>query len=216
MDQPLFDPARDVVTEAAALQALAHPLRLRLLGLLRLYGPSTATRLAEVCGESPALVSYHVRKLAAGNVIVEAEQADLNGVSTHSRDRWWKAARRSTFTGLPPEGDEESAALLDDFASAVLSLNTDRARGWLSAQHKWPRRWQEASTFSDVPLRLTAEETRCLKHDMAALLASYRRHDPTAVAEEGVPDDAVIVAAQFLLFPDPEQDAPSEEPPRNI
>jgi hypothetical protein len=48
---PLFDASRDAVTDAAALRALAHPLRLRLLGLLRAFGPSTASRLAQRCGE---------------------------------------------------------------------------------------------------------------------------------------------------------------------
>ena len=205
---PLFDDERDVVTEAAALQALAHPLRLRLLGLLRLYGPSTATRLAERCGQSPALTSYHLRRLAEGNAIVEAEPADLEGESVHGRDRWWKAARRSTFTGLPPEGDDESAALHDDYAAAVLAIYSDRAQGWLSAQHAWPREWQDASTFSDAVLRLTADETARLTRDLATLLAGYRRHDPSGAAADA-PDGSLIVSAQFLVFPDPDQAPPT-------
>ena len=205
---PLFDGERDVVTEAAALQALAHPLRLRLLGLLRLYGPSTATRLAERCGQSPALISYHLRKLAEGNAIVEAAAADLVGETVHGRDRWWKAARRSTFTDLPPEGDDESAAVHDDFATAVLALYSDRAQGWLSAQHAWPREWRDASTFSDVPLRLTADETARLTKDIATLLAGYRRHDPADSPTEE-PEGTRIVSAQFLVFPDPDQQPPA-------
>jgi hypothetical protein len=35
------------ITDEHALSALAHPLRLRLLGLLPADGPATATRLAE-------------------------------------------------------------------------------------------------------------------------------------------------------------------------
>jgi len=205
---PLFDDDHDIVTEAAALQALAHPLRLRLLGLLRLYGPSTATRLAQRCGQSPALTSYHLRRLAEGNAIVEASPADLVGESVHGRDRWWKAARRSTFTGPPPEGDAESAALHDDYAAAVLAIYSDRAQGWLSAQHAWPREWQNAGTFSDAVLRLTADETARLTRDIATLLAGYRRHDPADSPAE-VPDGSRIVSAQFLVFPDSDQAPPA-------
>lgn len=49
----LFDPAQDVVTEAAARQGLSHPLRLRMSGMLRTYGPSTATMLAARRGSPP-------------------------------------------------------------------------------------------------------------------------------------------------------------------
>jgi len=196
----------DVVTEASALQALAHPLRLRLLGLLRLYGPSTATRLASTCDASPALVSYHLRTLAEASFIVAATPEDLAGISTHGRDRWWKAATRTTFTSPPPAHDLAALAAHDDFAAAVLALYTDRARAWLGAQHTWSREWQEASTFSDASLLLTPEETRQLKNDMAALLARYRRQEPGSGSASGAaPAGAVLVAAQFLVFPDPEQ-----------
>ncbi len=82
---PTFDADRDVVTDAAALQGLAHPLRLRLLGLLRAYGPSTATKLAARCGESSGLTSYHLRQLAEAGFVVDADPADLAGVDRTPR-----------------------------------------------------------------------------------------------------------------------------------
>lgn len=207
----LFDPDRDVVTEAASLQALAHPLRLRLLGLLRLLGPSTATRLATRCGESSALTSYHLRQLASAGFVVDADPADLVGVKdAHGRDRWWKAARQSTFTQTPPGGDDAAAAASEDYQRAVLALYADRARGWLTVQHAWPGQWQDTNTFSDVPLRLSPAEAQQLMVEMAALLARYRRHDPSqSPGQGGVPADAVVVAAQYQVFPDPEQDVPA-------
>lgn len=206
-----FDPDRDVVTEAAALQALAHPLRLRLLGLLRLLGPSTATRLAARCEESSALTSYHLRQLASAGFVVDAAPEDLAGIEdAHGRDRWWKAARRSTFTQTPPVGDDAALAASEDYQRAVLALYADRARGWLTVQHAWPRQWQDTSTFSDLPLRLSPQEAQQLMVEMAALLARYRRHDPAGEpGQGGVPADAVIVAAQYQVFPDPEQDVPA-------
>src|SRR4051812_14770407 len=63
-DQIPLEPAIQV-TDVRALRALAHPLRNRLLGLLRLDGPATASRLARVVGESSGATSYHLRQLAA-------------------------------------------------------------------------------------------------------------------------------------------------------
>ncbi len=207
----LFDPGRDVVTDAAALQGLAHPLRLRLLGLLRTHGPSTATKLAVRCGESSGLTSYHLRQLATAGFIVDAERADLTGVDqAGGRERWWKAARRSTFTVSPPTGDETAVAATADYLRAVLAVNTANTQSWLLTQHSWPQQWQELANISDIPLRLTPAETAALTADIAALLARYRRHDPAQrPGVDGVPADAVIVSAQYQVFPLPDQDPPA-------
>ncbi|MGZ4614304.1 MAG: helix-turn-helix domain-containing protein, partial [Actinomycetes bacterium] len=48
------------VSDPRALRALAHPLRLQLLRLVREHRPVTGARLAELTGESSASVSYHL------------------------------------------------------------------------------------------------------------------------------------------------------------
>ena len=217
---PTFDPDRDIVTDAAALAGLAHPLRLRLLGLLRAYGPSTATKLAARCGESSGLTSYHLRQLAAAGFVVDADPADLAGVDrAGGRERWWTAARRSTYTVSPPAGDETAVAATADYLRAVLAADTAATRSWLLTQHAWPQQWQDLATISDVPLRLSPTEAAALTADIAALLARYRRHDPAQQpGVGGVPADAVIVTAQYQVFPLPDQDPPAIPPaaPRAI
>lgn len=213
---PLFDPAQDVVTDTATLQGIAHPLRLRLLGLLRVHGPSTATKLAAQCGESSGLTSYHLRQLAAAGLVTDAEPEDLEGVARRGgRQRWWKAVGRLMFTGIPPAGDEEAEAVSDEFLRAVLAAVSAKAGRWLSVAHTWPRPWRDVVNFSDVPLRLTREEASQLSDDIAAVLARYRRHDPALRAGTGdVPADAVIVSAQYQIFPEPEQTSPGRNESR--
>ena len=91
---PWIDSDRDVVhADAAIMQSLSHPLRMRLLGLLRVEGPSTATKLASQVGESSGLTSYHLRQLASVGLVTDAEPGDLADVQqTGGRERWWKAA----------------------------------------------------------------------------------------------------------------------------
>jgi hypothetical protein len=55
-----------------ALRALAHPARWQLVDLLGSEGTATATRCAEVLGESVASCSYHLRMLAKYGYIEEA------------------------------------------------------------------------------------------------------------------------------------------------
>ena len=66
MTAPLSTPAgrRIDVSDPVTLRALAHPLRLELLRLVREHRPVTGAQLAELVGESTASVSYHLSVLA--------------------------------------------------------------------------------------------------------------------------------------------------------
>ncbi|MBO9578980.1 MAG: helix-turn-helix transcriptional regulator, partial [Microbacteriaceae bacterium] len=48
-----------ITPDPAQLKALSHPMRLRMLGLLRQDGPATAPTLAERLGLNSGATSYH-------------------------------------------------------------------------------------------------------------------------------------------------------------
>ncbi|KPC66541.1 winged helix-turn-helix domain-containing protein [Streptomyces chattanoogensis] len=107
------------VLDAKGLRALAHPVRGQLVGLLRKYGPSTATRLAGRLGVNPGTASYHLRQLgAAGFVEEDAERAN-------ARERWWRSVHQSTCFNDPdlaarePEAAPEAAALREELRAVV-------------------------------------------------------------------------------------------------
>lgn len=201
MDDP------NLVSDAAALRGLAHPFRLQLLGLLRVHGPSTASRLAKRTGESSALTSYHLRGLAAAGHIVDAKDSDLRSVEmTGGRERWWKAAASATRTRPPNAGDIDEMAADKDFTRAVVGRLLHNADRWVSVRGDWPEKWQTVADISDRVLRLNPAEAAALQSDMWNLAESYRRHDPTAT---DAPDDAIVVSLQYQLFPYPDQTIPS-------
>ncbi|HST47665.1 ArsR/SmtB family transcription factor [Jatrophihabitans sp.] len=203
-DHPLFDPDRDVVTDAASLHGLAHPVRIQLLGLLRRYGPSTASKLAAELGISSGLSSYHLRQLAAAGFIVD------HPTGAGGRERWWQASQRSTIVLSPPVTDPDAAAATTEYLDAVLVANFDNAHRWLQAAEQWPQRWREASDLSDLMLRLTVAETEALRREIASVIARYPRHDPDRPDGE---DGAVVVHVQYQLFPAPGQQPPDEQGP---
>ncbi|MGB0191497.1 MAG: helix-turn-helix domain-containing protein, partial [Nocardioides sp.] len=43
------------------LKALTHPVRVRMLGMLRIDGPATSTTLAQRLGLNTGATSYHLR-----------------------------------------------------------------------------------------------------------------------------------------------------------
>jgi Helix-turn-helix domain len=199
---PLFDPDRDVVTDAASLQGLAHPVRIHLLGLLRRYGPSTASKLAAELGISSGLSSYHLRQLAAAGFIVD------HPTGTGGRERWWRASQRSTIVEWSPSTDPDAAAATTEYLDAVLVANFDNAHRWLLAAERWPQRWQEASDLSDLILRLTVDQAEALRTEIASAIARYQRHDPDQPSSG---DGAVIMHVQYQLFPATDQQPPSDE-----
>ena len=196
------DRADAVTLNARSLRGLAHPVRLRLLSLLRTDGPSTATRLAERLGLNSGATSYHLRQLAEHGFVIEDESRG-NG-----RDRWWRAAHRSTWFDRT-ELDEESATLGEAYLRAVAAVYAEQTQRHLDEAATLPVDWRSASTISDFALRLTAEETEGLLEDLAAVIARYRPDDPQHVADP--PPGTVPVALQVQAFPRPGLLAPEDQ-----
>src|ERR1700742_2914388 len=87
---------RPVITDPEVLAALAHPVRLDLLGYLMSAGPATASACARAVGDTPSNCSYHLRTLAGAGLV---EREDSGGGR--------EGPRRPAVTGYEP-GDESS------------------------------------------------------------------------------------------------------------
>ena len=95
------------------LRALAHPLRLQLLGELRVSGPLTVGRLCEIFDEAPGNISYHLGVLAEFGFIVEAPE-----LATDRRERWWRSAHDSTqLTG--PSSAPARHSVIDVYTASL-------------------------------------------------------------------------------------------------
>ncbi|WP_405791686.1 ArsR/SmtB family transcription factor [Streptomyces sp. NBC_01506] len=194
--------SNSVVLDAKGLRALAHPVRVQLVGLLRKHGPSTATRLAERLGVNSGTASYHLRQLGdAGFVEEDVERGN-------ARERWWRAVHQSTWFSdreLAEQEPEAALAYLQSVA-AVYTLRTQRALGELQTM---PDRWRGTFDISDWALRLTPEESVSLREELYALVARYRSDTPETAAEAPEGAERVALITQIL----PELDAPGEDSP---
>ncbi|MET9774600.1 helix-turn-helix domain-containing protein [Streptomyces sp. NPDC006367] len=145
----VLDPERD----AAALKALTHPLRIRLLGMLRQDGPATASELAVRTGESSASTSYHLRVLAKHAFVAEAEHRD-------GRERRWKAVHAVTSWSnkamAAAPGSHAWVGLarrtqIEHLEASLARHEADLADGRLGQE------WVEPSGITDLMPRLTPE-----------------------------------------------------------
>jgi DNA-binding transcriptional ArsR family regulator len=165
------------VDDPLRLRALAHPLRMRLLGLLRLDGPATASGLAARVGESSGSTSYHLRQLARHGFIERAEELD------RGRERWWRASDESTVFQAGDFADSpESVLLSTTYQQQVLHLHTALVAQYLDEQDTWRSEWTNAASLSDYWVRLTPERLTDLRADMLRLIAEAEVADEEEVS----------------------------------
>ena len=184
--------ARDVkrLTDPVALRAVAHPIRLKLVGLLRAHGPLTATKAAALLGESSGSTSFHLRQLAKYGLVEEAG----GGVG---RERPWRAT--AMFTGWPDVADTPELAAATGLLRAVIAERYfEQLMRWLDRHDSEPEIWQESAHFGDTILWVTADELRDLARQQQAAMARYLERQ---TRPELRPPDARQVSYLHLAFP---------------
>ncbi|SCF15285.1 ArsR/SmtB family transcription factor [Micromonospora mirobrigensis] len=181
---------REIRPDATSLRGLAHPLRVRILNVLREQGPATATLLAERLGQSTGATSYHLRQLAQYGFVVDDPQRSAG------RERWWRAAHRNTV--LDSDLGEQASADTEAYLRAVAAAYAERVDRWLGEWAALPREWAATGTLSNWRLRLTRAEAAELHERLFALLDDYRRDDPEVPAPPGT--ESVVLQAQILPF----------------
>ena len=185
------------VRDPRALRALAHPLRGKLLGLLRLDGPSTATQLGYRLGESSGSTSYHLRQLAAYGFV-----EDMPGEGT-GRERWWQALHRSTHWDTGDFLDDPAAREVVD---ELLLAQIDARRRTLSAYFDQRRdlgvEWETAGSLNDYALRLRPDQARALADEVNDVLARWRdAHGQPQGSESDHQSDPALVMVNLDVLP---------------
>ncbi|MFG2050212.1 ArsR/SmtB family transcription factor [Micromonospora sp. NPDC048935] len=175
------------VTDARVLAAMAHPLRRRLMDMLKVHGPSTVGLLAERTGQAPANISHHLKVLAAADLVTEAPE-----LARDRRERWWRlVARGVRWSNTDFDADPAARAVAD----AATSLNLDRqvalARAWHAADDAAQAAWRDGPFSTDRWLHLTPDELAELSREMIDLLARW--------GERAVPDDGVERQPVFVF-----------------
>jgi len=152
------------VEDTASLRAIAHPLRLELLGRLRMLGPATASALGRDLGESSGLTSYHLRQLERFGFIEPAPEQPSR------REKVWRAAHESTsFRLWEGAGPAEKAAVDTIIAVQIEHLLAGVRRRQREAS-AWPTAWLDAHASSDMQVRLTPQALRRLGEQISELV----------------------------------------------
>jgi hypothetical protein len=169
-DDEIADSA-DAGSVVLRLRALAHPLRWQLIDAIESEGTATATRCAQLTGESVASCSYHLGVLA--------KYGYIEAVPSETRERPWRLTSRHQELSAP-DGDVASVYASDEAIDAFLEHEFERIRGYRRTRSLEPKTWRKAGVVGGATMWVTAEELRGLKKELLTLLQRYEeRSDPT-------------------------------------
>jgi DNA-binding transcriptional ArsR family regulator len=181
------------VRDPRAMRALANPLRLKLLGLLRRDGPHSVGELSELADAAPGSVSYHLSTLEQFGFVEQAPELARDG-----RERWWRAAHDMThYEPSAMLADPESAVAGRIMRQTFMQGHLTEQLAYLDAEPALPVEWVKAATAGDTLAYLTPDELRELSDEVNALAEKWNR--PRDAAAEG----ALPVRFIFSTFRQP-------------
>lgn len=189
---PTLSEVREV-TDARTMRALAHPVRLALLEILKLEGALTATQAGERIGESPTTCSFHLRQLAKYGFVEEA-----GGGSGRARP-WRMSAQGMRFSTEQDDPDTKLAA--GALERMLRERQLERYRIWLETRASYSKAWREAAEATLHRLWMTPEELAQLNQDVVELLVPrFRERDGDPASR---PAGSLPVELVFFSYPTP-------------
>lgn len=188
-----------VITDPKAMRALAHPVRLAILDLLRRNGPATASDLAPEVGASPSVTSWHLRHLASFGLVRDSEP------SADRRCRRWEQVGHGYRLEVPEDPDDAEGR------SAARLLSGHMFQRAAEASARWKAEtesglaplWRRLAGVSNTRVVVSAGELAAILAELENILAPY----VTREAAGRPPGSRGVRLLRYVLPEDAGQDA---------
>lgn len=187
-----------VVPDITQLKALSHPVRMRMLGLLRTHGPATASQLARHLRLNSGATSYHLRQLAEHGFVEEAPELG------NKRERWWRAASLVTSVRDEEVTTDEGRDTVDAFHQLAVTISANRMQAAAARRGGENEAWRAATSISDLQVSVTAEQAQAIQTRFEELLWQViDEHPPTPGALAEDQRHYAVVVSSFPTEDDP-------------
>lgn len=151
-----------------AVKVLAHPLRSRLLGRLRVHGPATATELAAALHTNTGATSYHLRALESVGLVTDT------GEGLGKRRPWRATTDFHSWTDSDFAHDDDARTALGWLQRDYLRQFAGRAEHWQDVSGDWPDEWVDVLGLNDTLVEVTPEQAGALRDELDSLFSRYR------------------------------------------
>ncbi len=172
-----------VLTDAAAMRALADPVRLALHDRLRRHGPATEVELQAL----------------APNPEAHLEELERVGLVTRDDDGRWSTIGKGFVFEIPDDPEGQAAAR--ELTNVMLLSYVDLPRRWVADDE--PRLaldWVRAAGLFNARVTLTPDELRSVQEDLERLLEPYLTREA-----EAAPAGAGPVRILSYFMPEPQR-----------
>lgn len=183
--------SRSERSDPLALRAVAHPVRIELLALLRRDGPLTASQCAVLLVLSPKLCSYHLGLLGRYGLVEETGEGK-------GRARPWRLATDGLRYVHRPQESREDTRAAGQFAQVMLARDVRLVEQFLDGRDALPAAWRNVAAMSSTPLRLTRDQLRSLRGELNAVIDRYGALDQTGA--DAYPVQAAVYAVPTDLL----------------
>ncbi|RLK58273.1 ArsR/SmtB family transcription factor [Actinokineospora cianjurensis] len=191
-------PERMRIRDVELMRALAHPLRVALLGYLMAVGPRTASECAAAVDSSASNCSWHLRQLAKWGLVEPVPGAD-------GRERPWRPTQVGLEVGEFDPDPAIRGAQLAVFGAALGNEQVLTQR-YIDVAGDLDPQWRRASQLNQYSLRISPDELAALNDKIDAMVRPY-----VSTIREDAPDDARPVQASWRAFLRIEADGRSSE-----
>jgi len=157
------------VSDPSALRALAHPLRLRIIGSLRTDGPQSVGALGDRLDAASGSISYHLSTLERHGFVEQAPELARDG-----RERWWRAsAETTTFEPVDLQRHPARRAAGRAMRQAIVQQYAAEELAYLEIEETLDAGWVAAATMGDDHAWLTREELGELSEELESLASKW-------------------------------------------
>ncbi|MFC0265653.1 winged helix-turn-helix domain-containing protein [Alloscardovia macacae] len=164
---------------AAMLKVISHPIRMRILGTLRVDGPQNVGSISQHIHEAPGVTSYHLSLLEKNQLAHKVPSPDGD-----SRSSWWEASQTHTTVHTSDASDES----LDLFRrSAALNHHMAYER-YLDHMDEIEPEWKEVLTSDDHVLTLSPEQTRGLIQELTEVIRKWENVETPTTSPDASSD----------------------------
>jgi DNA-binding transcriptional ArsR family regulator len=174
------------VTDPVTLRAVAHPMRLKLIGMVGINGTLTASQAAKQLDSTPAVTAYHLRTLAKYGFVEDAG-------SSSARERPWRLTERAVSFSW--SGEDPAGQAMTRVAYAEWFEHVHRYEQYLQ---DYPQEVRDASSATERVLFATPEEVAELTEKIRDLLEPFEERVDPARRPPGV-----TTPMEILLFTHP-------------
>lgn len=120
--------AATTLTDAETLSAYANPQRSRIMDVLSLHGPSTASAIAQRTSMAVGSASHHLKVLEQAGLVEQAPE-----LARDRRERWWRpTSRRVRWSRHEFTDDPAAMSAAEEAEMLTLRRQYDRTLGWLT------------------------------------------------------------------------------------